>query len=69
LCCPRAPGIYARKGMGKKALEIDAAVLCFHGGLGEGGGAAALFNFLEIPATGSSVFAGAVEWTSSPLVA
>jgi D-alanine-D-alanine ligase len=55
-----SPGIYAKKGMGKKALEIDAALLCFHGGLGEGGGAAALFNFLEIPATGSSVFAGAV---------
>ena len=54
------PGIYAKKGMGKKPLEIDAALLCFHGGLGEGGGAAALFSFLEIPATGSSVFAGAV---------
>ena len=55
-----SPGIYAKKGMGKKPLDIDAALLCFHGGLGEGGGAAALFNFLEIPATGSSVFAGAV---------
>ena len=54
------PGIYAKKGMGKKPLDIDAALLCFHGGVGEGGGAAALFNFLEIPATGSSVFAGAV---------
>ena len=54
------PGIYAKKGMGKKPLDIDAALLCFHGGLGEGGGAAALFSFLEIPATGSSVFAGAV---------
>ena len=54
------PGIYAKKGMGKKPLEMDAALLCFHGGLGEGGGAAALFSFLEIPATGSSVFAGAV---------
>ena len=55
-----SPGIYAKKGMGKKPLDIDAALLCFHGGLGEGGGAAALFSFLEIPATGSSVFAGAV---------
>jgi D-alanine-D-alanine ligase len=54
------PGIYAKKGMGKKALEIDAALLCFHGGLGEGGGAAAIFSFLEIPATGSTVFAGAL---------
>jgi D-alanine-D-alanine ligase len=54
------PGIYPKKGRGKKPLEIDAALLCFHGGLGEGGGAAAIFSFLEIPATGSSVFAGAV---------
>jgi D-alanine-D-alanine ligase len=54
------PGIYPKKGMGKKPLKVDAALLCFHGGLGEGGGAAAVFNFLEIPATGSSVFAGAV---------
>jgi D-alanine-D-alanine ligase len=54
------PGIYSTKGMGKKALDIDAALLCFHGGLGEGGGAAALFSFLDIPATGSTVYAGAV---------
>jgi D-alanine-D-alanine ligase len=54
------PGIYAKKGMGRQALEIDAALLCFHGGLGEGGGAAAVFSYLDIPATGSTVFAGAV---------
>jgi D-alanine-D-alanine ligase len=54
------PGIYPKKGLGKKPLEIDAALLCFHGGLGEGGGAAAVFSFLEIPATGSTLFAGAV---------
>jgi len=54
------PGIYAKKGMGKKPLDIEAALLCFHGGLGEGGGAAALFSFLDIPATGSTVYAGAV---------
>jgi len=54
------PGIYPSKGMGKKALEIDAALLCFHGGLGEGGGAAAVFSYLDIPATGSTVYAGAV---------
>jgi D-alanine-D-alanine ligase len=55
-----APGIYPKKGLGKKPLEIDAALLCFHGGLGEGGGGAAIFSFLEIPATGSTVFAGAL---------
>lgn len=54
------PGIYVKKGMGKKALDIEAALLCFHGGLGEGGGAAALFSLLDIPATGSTVYAGAV---------
>jgi D-alanine-D-alanine ligase len=54
------PGIYPKKGMGKKALSIDAALLCFHGGIGEGGAGAALFSLLGIPATGSTVFAGAV---------
>jgi D-alanine-D-alanine ligase len=54
------PGIYPKKGLGKKPLEIDAALLCFHGGLGEGGGAAAVFSFMDIPATGSTLFAGAV---------
>jgi D-alanine-D-alanine ligase len=54
------PGVYVKKGLTKKLLQIDAALLCFHGGLGEGGGAAAIFGFAEIPATGSTVFAGAV---------
>jgi D-alanine-D-alanine ligase len=54
------PGFYPQKGMTKKPLEIEAALLCFHGGLGEGGGGAAVFSFLGIPATGSTVFAGAV---------
>lgn len=54
------PGLYPKKGLGKKAVDCDAALLCFHGGLGEGGGAAAVFSFLDIPATGSTVFAGAV---------
>ena len=46
--------------MKRKALDISAALLCLHGGIGEGGGAAALFSLLGIPATGSSLFAGAV---------
>ena len=49
-------GLYIKK----KALDISAALLCLHGGVGEGGGAAALFSLLGIPATGSSLFAGAV---------
>ena len=54
------PGIYPKKGMGKKPLDIEAALLCFHGGVGEGGAGAAVFSLLGIPATGSTVFAGAV---------
>ena len=44
----------------KRELQIEAVLLCLHGGVGEGGGAAALFSLLGIPATGSSLFAGAV---------
>jgi len=55
-----SPGFYPKKGLSKKPLEIEAALLCFHGGLGEGGGVASVFSFLDIPATGSTVFAGAV---------
>ena len=49
-------GLYVKK----KALDLDAVLFCLHGGVGEGGGAAALFSLLGIPATGSSPFAGAV---------
>jgi len=49
-------GLYVKK----KALPISAVLLTLHGGVGEGGGAAALFALLGIPATGSSLFAGAV---------
>ena len=55
-----SPGIFLKKGIGKKPLEIDSALLCFHGGLGEGGGLAAVFTMLGIPATGSTAYAGAV---------
>lgn len=54
------PGIYRRKAFGAERLEIEAALLCLHGGVGEGGGAAAVFSLLGIPATGSTLFAGAV---------
>jgi D-alanine-D-alanine ligase len=49
-------GLYVKK----KALELDAVLFALHGGVGEGGGAAAVFSLLGIPATGSSLFAGAV---------
>ncbi len=54
------PGIYRRKAFGAERIEIEAALLCLHGGVGEGGGAAAVFSLLGIPATGSTLFAGAV---------
>ncbi|MBX9471343.1 hypothetical protein [Microcella sp.] len=54
------PGLYRRKKLGSERLEIEAALLCLHGGVGEGGGAAAVFSLLGIPATGSTLFAGAV---------
>jgi len=49
-------GLYVKK----RALDISAVLLTLHGGVGEGGGAAALFTLLGIPATGSTLFAGAV---------
>ena len=54
------PGLYLKKRFGREQLEPAAALLCLHGGIGEGGGAAVLFTLLGIPATGSSLFAGAV---------
>lgn len=54
-------GFFVKKRLGSAdRLDIDSALLCFHGGVGEGGGAAALFDILGIPATGSTLFAGAV---------
>ena len=49
-------GLYVKK----RELEVSAVLLTLHGGVGEGGGAAAVFSLLGIPATGSSLFAGAV---------
>jgi len=54
------PGLYRRKTFGAERLDLEAALLCLHGGVGEGGGAAAVFSLLGIPATGSTLFAGAV---------
>lgn len=54
------PGLFIKKRFGEDQLEPAAVLVCLHGGVGEGGGAAALFSLLGIPATGSSLFAGAV---------
>jgi D-alanine-D-alanine ligase len=53
-------GFWAKKGLSHKKLDISAALLCFHGGAGEGGGAAFLCELLDIPHTGSTLYAGAV---------
>lgn len=53
-------GFFVKKRLGTDHIDIEAALLCFHGGVGEGGGAAALFDIMGIPATGSTLFAGAV---------
>ena len=53
-------GLYVKKRFGEVSLEPGAVLVCLHGGIGEGGGAAAVFTLLGIPATGSSLFAGAV---------
>lgn len=54
------PGFATKKSFGSGSLDIESALLCFHGGTGEGGGAAAIFDAMGIPATGSTLFAGAV---------
>ncbi len=54
------PGFATKKSFGSGVLDIESALLCFHGGTGEGGGAAAIFDAMGIPATGSTLFAGAV---------
>lgn len=56
----QTPGLWLKKGLGQKQLDVRVALLCFHGGAGEGGGGAAVFELLDIPHTGSSIFAGAV---------
>lgn len=53
-------GLWLKKGLSHKSLEVDRALLCFHGGGGEGGGAAFVMELLDIPHTGSSLYAGAV---------
>ncbi|MCU1545218.1 MAG: hypothetical protein JWP30_318 [Homoserinimonas sp.] len=53
-------GLFIKKRFGEDQLSPAAVLVCLHGGVGEGGGAAALFTLLGIPATGSSLFAGAV---------
>lgn len=54
------PGLFVKGRLRSERLEIDAALSCLHGGLGEGGGFVALFNLLGIPNTGATLYAAAV---------
>lgn len=49
----KAPGWSAKKGLRSTPVEIGTILSCLHGGVGESGGASALFALLGIPATGS----------------
>jgi len=54
------PGLFLKGRMRSERLELDAALSCLHGGLGEGGGFVGLWALLGIPTTGSTVYASAV---------
>ena len=54
------PGLFVKGRMRSERLDIDAALSCLHGGIGEGGGFAGLFALLGVPATGSSLYASAL---------
>ena len=53
-------GLFLKGRLRSERIEIDAALSCLHGGLGEGGGFAGLFALLGIPATGSTLYASAL---------
>ncbi len=53
-------GWWPRKGMRPKALDPGTILSCLHGGVGESGGAAALFAMMGVPATGSIAWAAAL---------
>jgi len=48
------------RGLLKKIIPIDAALLCFHGSYGEDGRIQGLLDFLEVPYTGSGVLGSAL---------
>lgn len=53
----RPGGWIPKKGMRRHLIPTDAILNCMHGGLGEGGGAQALFALAGLPATGGTTFA------------
>jgi D-alanine-D-alanine ligase len=49
------------KGLRQKHYRPDVVLSCFHGGYAEAGGARALFDWMSIPSTGGSLYAGALS--------
>ena len=49
------PGGWFRTGLRRRPVDAGVVLNCCHGGLGEGGGAQALFALAGLPATGGSV--------------
>ena len=49
------------KGLRPKHHRPDAVLSCFHGGYAEAGGGRALFDWLGLPSTGGSLYAGALS--------
>jgi D-alanine-D-alanine ligase len=57
----KGDGFYLKAGLGgDKLLDCGTILNCLHGGLGEGGGAQALFRLAGIPATGGTLAAAAL---------
>src|SRR4051794_32569219 len=49
------------KGLRPKHHRPDAVLSCFHGGYAEAGGARAIFDSMNVPSTGGSLYAGALS--------
>jgi D-alanine-D-alanine ligase len=49
------------KGLRPKHHRPDAVLSCFHGGYAEAGGGRALFDWMALPSTGGSLYAGALS--------
>lgn len=60
LQCGVDAGWFHKKGLRRAKLPMGTIVNCCHGGLGEGGGAQALFALLGVPATGGSSYSAAL---------
>ncbi len=53
-------GFFRKQGLRTAQVDLGTVLTCFHGGLGESGGAQALWELLGVPATGGTVAAAAL---------